>query len=515
MIETGWFKKLKEKYYSGISNFFIINGNIGDYPIPNFMFKDYLFSQLEKMDFSVFEFSLIKGFASESQKYNASRIGILSTKLIDKTEKKAIVITYPEFVFSNKPIEQMGIEDSENFVMLYDTINSKEFIKSDNILIFLTESKYSINEKFLGTSARGFLIEVEYPKENERLEFIKHLKKTSEFNVKSEINMKEFARLTAGLTLVGIEDIYLQAESLGILKKDFILKRKKELISKEYGEILEVLDSENFNFDDFAGLEHLKKYHKEVIVKPMVEGKTDIIPKGLLYIGPPGTGKTHFARCLSGEAGISFVELKMSKILDKWVGESEKRFDKALTCIKSIAPVGVFIDEFDQAFSRGENENNTVNKSLFGMFLSILSEPENRGQIIWIGAANYSDRIDEALKRVGRFDKKIPFLPPNKKDRIKVFKIYLNKSKLTNNIKEIEYEILGDKTNGYTQAEIEGVVIKAVELVVRGNRNMIKYEDLEKAVEYIVTPDNNNIKEMIKLAVEECNDLEFLPEEYK
>lgn len=515
MIKTLWFQDLEKKYFSGISNFFIITGNIGDYPIPNYLFIDYLNDNLIDLGFEeVIEFSLTKGLIAESQTRNKTRIDCLCQELSNENHKKAFIITYPEFIFPNTPITQMNRGEAMDFVSLYETINSKKFISSDNILIFLTESKYSINERFFGTNTKSCLIEVEFPKEHERLEFIKYLKLTSKVNVEHELDLNNFARLTAGLTLVGIEDIYLQAEAMGILKKEFIIERKKELIKKEYGEIIEVLDADGYTFDDFAGQEHLKEYHREVIINPMIKGEVDIVPKGLLYTGPPGTGKTHFARCLSGEAGISFIELKMSKILDKWVGESEKRFDKALTCIKSIAPVGVFIDEIDQAFSRGNNESNSVSKNLFGMFLTILSEPKNRGQIIWIGAANYPNRIDEALKRTGRLDKKMPFLPPNKDDRIKVMKIYLNKSKLKNNITDEEFNYLSEKTKGYTQAELEGVIIKALEIAIRAKKKKISFENLKLAIDCIVTVKSDNIQEMTDLAIKECNDLEFLPKEY-
>ena len=147
--------------------------------------------------------------------------------------------------------------------------------------------------------------------------------------------------------------------------------------------------------------------------------------------------------------------------------------------------------------------------------LSVLSEPKHRGQIIWIGAANYPNKIDEALKRTGRFDKKIPFLPPNKEDRIKVMKIHLNKLKVKNNILESDYEELAKKTIDYTQAEIEGIVVKALELSVRNNREEIIFEDFKNAVNFIIRTENEKIKEMIDIAIKECNDLEFLPDTTK
>lgn len=506
MIEQKWLANMMSKYYTGISNFFILTGNINDYPVPSFLFNDYLVENLLATGFDiVHKINLIDDDAIDN----------LCNHITSKDKKNAVIITHPEFLFPNIPAEQMQRGVAKDFVKFYEIINSKEFINSDNMVILLSESKYSINPKLLAANTRSYLIEVDFPQEDERLVFLEYLKETSKIKVEHEVSLKEFATLTAGLTLVGIEDIYLQGESTGKLRREFVIQRKQELIRKEYGEVIEVLDSDGFDFSDFAGQDHLKEYHREVIINPMMTGEVDIVPKGLLYTGPPGTGKTHFARCLSGEAGINFVELKMSKILDKWVGESEKRFDKALTCIKSIAPVGVFIDEIDQAFSRGENESNSVGRNLFGMFLTVLSDPANRGKIIWIGAANYPNKIDEALKRTGRFDKKMPFLPPNKEDRIRTMKVHLNKSKFKNNINENEFIKLSELTDGYTQAEIEGIVTKTLEIIIRQRKNKITFEDIIYASELIVTAKSDKIDEMVRISIDECNDLEFLPKEYR
>ena len=511
MTEAKWIKTLKEKYLSGISNFFIITGNINDYPAPNFLFKDYLLKELSL--FGIEEAHHISVGVGIPNEY-IDRMDYLENICLSNDKKRVIIIDFPEFIFPNIPSDSLSNLNASEFVRLFNVINDRRFIKSNNMIIFLTESKYSINEKLLGANSRSYLLEVGFPSLKERLEFLEYLQKTSNKKIRYEVSLEEFARITAGLTLVGIEDIYLQGEMLGVLKKDFVVERKKELINKEYGEVLEVLDSDKYDFSDFAGQEHLKRYHKEVVIEPILSGDTRIVPKGILYTGPPGTGKTHFARCLSGEAGINFVELKMSKILNKWVGESEKRFEKALTCIKSIAPVGVFIDEIDQAFSRGDDESNSVSRNLFGMFLTVLSDPDNRGNIIWIGACNYPNKIDDALKRTGRFDKKIPFLPPDSADRIKTIKIHLDKTGLKNNIKDKELDFLSSKLNGYTQAEIEGVVIKALELSLRKKKEEITVGELIKAVDTVSNNNGEKIDEMIDISIKECNDKEFLSKTY-
>ena len=81
-----------------------------------------------------------------------------------------------------------------------------------------------------------------------------------------------------------------------------------------------------------------------------------------MLMGPPGTGKTFFAKCLAADSGISFVEFKISKILGKYVGESEKAMEKALSVFRALAPVGIFMDEIDQAMARGSGKSFGVGK---------------------------------------------------------------------------------------------------------------------------------------------------------
>lgn len=499
--ETKWTKEMKDKYYAGISNFFIINGNINDYPISGYSFMDYLYAKLSEMG--------IKDIYKYDHANDSSGLNFYMRQVIE-TKPTALVVPYAEFVYPKGEVS-----GSTSVIELHETINSSVFHKSNGIVILVTDSSFLLSDKILSATSRGTVLDIDYPSKDNRLDFIRYLSKTSKTKIKSDISDDMFAEITAGLTLISIEDIYLQAESVGFMKRDFIIDRKTELIKKEYGDVLTVLDSDKFSFDDYAGQNKLKQYHREVIINPMMSGNIDIVPKGIIYTGPPGTGKTHFAKCLAGEAGISFVELSMSALQDKWVGESEKKFDRALTCIKSIAPVGVFIDEIDQAFSRGENESNSVNKNLFAMFLTILSDPEYRGKILWIGATNYVNNLDEALKRTGRFDKKMPFLPPKKEDRVAVFKIYLDKSKLENGTTVQELDKLADLTDGYTQAEIEGIVIKAWEVAIRKNSNSIDYKHLAYAIKCIRTTKNDKIQEMTQIAIDECNDMEFMPDGYK
>jgi len=523
---TKWFEQLYGKYKSGISNVFLITGNIGDYSVPGKLFKDYLVDELMGVNFkTIYSYNYSAQLNCLSGEYNSadgkSWDALLKLLTPAKSESKddianeeiarAFIIEYPEFLVPNEGMGSYFDEDTKKrLIDLHTIINSEAFIDSNNTLLFVTDSISNVNRMFIGSSSRTSIINVNYPDELERLSFIEYLEETSDKVMKkTEMDSVRFAKLTAGLSCVNIEDIFLLAEMNGSLTKEMVMERKKELIQKEFGEVIEIYDTDGASLDDFAGQEHIKAYHREVVIQPILDGDTSIVPKGLLYMGPPGTGKTYFSKCLAGDAGINFVEFKMSKILDKYVGEAERNLEKALRCFTSLAPVGVFIDEIDQALSRGENDGNSVNKNLFGMFLAYLSEPSNRGKILWIGATNYPNKMDEALKRAGRFDKKIPFLPPLDNERLAVLDIHLKKTGYEYRIDDEEY--FKQKTDGYTQAEIENIVVKSLEIVKRRKGTIIDDKVLFYAMDCIMSNQNAKIKEMTDIALEECNDREFLP----
>ena len=535
---TKWAKEMVEKYKKGIANAFIITGNIGDYAIENILLPNYLkmllldvFKAKEICFYDIADGAdFSKGINCHNESFSFEKF-CRNIKLFDRsTGRKAYILRYPEFII---PQTDYYVKDADmrNIILLHKALNSVEFLSSENIFIMVTESVRSINYMFLNNNSKTALIEISLPDEGERLEYInycftkvyeeteadrRHNIKIDNLLKNMRISKTQLAQLTAGLTKINIEDIILYALSEGTLTREMIIAKKKELIQKEFGEIIEILDTEGYSLDKFAGQEHIKNYFKEAVIDAIKNNDISIIPKGVLFMGPPGTGKTYFAKCLAGDAGINFVEFKMSKILDKWVGESEKRLEKAFSVFRALAPVGVFMDEVDQALSRGDGDSHSVNKNLFGMFLAEMSRPENRGKIIWIGATNYPNKIDEALKRAGRFDKKIPFFAPTDEERAEVFKIHLKKAskecKLADNI---NIKPLVEGTKGYTQAEIENIVVKALELTKRTRQKALTQDKLMLAMDYMLSAQNERIKEMEDIALKECNDQEFIPKIYR
>ena len=524
---TDWAKTIYNAYTTKVCNTFIITGNIGDYAFaysPLMEYLEFLFKEEDQFAFD----SMIRYNTATGGRYVFSKNDQNTTKLsfadicdkITKTPngvKNAYVIQYPQSSIPNCTFERMSNSQEDNTIRLHDALNSSNYFRQNSLVIIIAESLNDVNPMFKSSNIKSMQIDIPLPDANARMKFIELCieQKNKRGGFYSKITLGELVRLTAGLTFMSIEDIILQSSKDNPIDKQNVIDKKAELIQKEYSNIVELLDASDLSLDDFAGQESIKAYFKDVVIDAIANGNDKIVPKGVLLMGPPGTGKSFFARCLAGSAGINFVEFKMSKILDKYVGEAEKNLEKAFAVFRALAPVGVFIDELDQALSRGENDSNSVNKNLFGMFLTELSKSENRGKIIWLGATNYPNKIDEALKRTGRFDKRIPFFAPTLEERKLVFKKRVEKATNGQNDKDLNYLYLASQTDGFTQAEIEGVVVKGLELAIRRGSNTISNNDLTRALEYMTSAQNSRIKEMEDIALLECNDVEFLPANYR
>ena len=148
---------------------------------------------------------------------------------------------------------------------------------------------------------------------------------------------------------------------------------------------------------------------------------------GILLCGPSGTGKTLLVNALAKASGFNCVKIDMSRILGQYVGESEKNFKKCLLGAQSQQPVIVFVDEIDTAFRRGDSGDSGVSRNIFSEFLQFTGNTNNRGKVIFIAATNRPDLIDPALKRAGRFDKKIPILLPDDNERGEIFRLIIQK----------------------------------------------------------------------------------------
>ena len=525
MKKPKWFLELTKEYKRNIHKSFFLYGNIGDYAHERVLLKDFLIKEFStsedpklKKD-RIYFFSVHSGGTELLKGQTGLSLDDVIKEMNKQNGNSAFIFYYPEYIIPAGDFIQP--EDKRNIAALHEVLNSYSYIVSTNITFFVTESLSSINSMFLGNNSKCSMKQIELPDWDARLAFMDHLlekKRDALIKIKwNDVKADIFCNLTSGLQYINMEDILIDACYEGYITRKVIVEKKKQIIQKEFGEIIEIFDTDGYSLDKFAGQEEIKSYFKETVIDAVKNGDLGIVPKGVMFMGPPGTGKTYFAKCLAGDSGINFVEFKMSKILGKYVGESEKAMEKALSVFRALAPVGVFMDEIDQSMTRGQGGSDggsRVNANIFGMLLSEMSDPENRGKIIWIAATNYPNNVDEALKRSGRFDKKIPFFAPSQTDRELVFKLHLSKKDLPMS-PDVNIKKLAQATEGYTQAEIEAIVVKALELCKREKKSYISQAKLEQALNYMLSNQNTRIREMEDIALRECNDQEFIPENYK
>lgn len=241
-----------------------------------------------------------------------------------------------------------------------------------------------------------------------------------------------------------------------------------------------VVTNEKTKFDDVIGLQTVKSDLKEYIGifknrKKYLDNGCEL-PRGLIFSGKPGTGKTLLGKALAGESNVSFIYACGSDFMEMYVGVGSQRVRKLFQLAREFSPAIIFIDELDSIgksrngkhFSHGE-QDNTLNSLLSEM--DGMKENEN---ILVIAATNLIGTLDSALTRSGRFDKKVVFDIPNKTERQDMFKLYMNKIKLSDavsNDMENTTLKLASMTAGLTGADIKTITNHAIMSYVKRSNN--------------------------------------------
>jgi transitional endoplasmic reticulum ATPase len=525
-----WYTEFLSKYKSGISHEFLFYFNVRDV-MDNYRLIDrYLFEEfIKQRGFAIVAFYDISrgltflepGMEREFHKLTSNEAVNLMHSLpskifpyIDmalKGTKMVLFMDHIEKIVPAGDIGSMTLEERMALIWICEwSVNPK--ISSIGTAIFmLTDNLADVSREVSKASFRIEPILVELPGEAERKEYIEHLLKDNA--VEAEIGIDEFAKLSSGLSKKAIKDIKLKAEAEGVpVSFEFIKEKKHSVLKKEYGDVLEFIYPE-ISFEDVGGMEQAKRYLLKNIVEPIKKGDLRRVPMGILLCGPSGTGKTLLVSALAKSSGFNCVKIDMSRILGQYVGESEKNFKKCLLGAQSQQPVIVFVDEIDTAFRRGESGDSGVSRNIFSEFLQFTGNTHNRGKVIFIAATNRPDLLDAALKRAGRFDKKIPILLPEVPERKEIFRIMISKYGFESDI--TDFTPYAEVTEGYTGAEIETVVRKAYELANEDDKegNVVTSDILEAAIRKC-KPSTQQVEFMTMLAVKECDDLDLLPEKY-
>lgn len=390
--------------------------------------------------------------------------------------------------------------------------------EAEKVIALLKEIARKIREKDGGIDATVIIVSptLHIPKSLEKLVTVLELDLPDEKDISAIINnfiqnygisalpekfLDEMVTAFKGLLESEIKDIlslaYAQDGELTGKTLKLIFDQKQQMILK--AGVLEMIPLKE-SIEDIGGLENLKEWirNKAKVFKnlksAMEFGVT--MPKGVLIAGVPGCGKSLSAKAAGKLFDVPLLRLDMGRLMGKYVGESEENMRKAIKLAEAISPCVLWVDELEKAFAGiGSGGGGDVTTRLFGAFLTWMQEKTSAAFVV--ATANDITKLPPELLRKGRFDE-IFYVPlPNEDERRKIFEIHLNKRR-NQDVQGIDINELVSETEGYSGADIEGVISESIESVFVKGSGKITTEDILKCIH-----NTHSLSEIMKEPLEE------------
>ena len=364
------------------------------------------------------------------------------------------------------------------------------------------------------------LIEIPFPDHAQRRHFIEYLRTISDDSSQmretlgNDHDREALARDTIGLNLFGTHDVVLQAESAGQKAggEPLVRYRRESIRAFSHG-VLELGDPQrNSSADGWYVMWTIRD-----IAEGMKNRDLRRVPRGILFLGPPGTSKIYAAQLLAGEANMTFVQLRYASQVGEVTininenGNSyERNLNAAISFIRGVSPVVVFIDEIEQApphTSMHPEERQPFPQSL----VNAISDPSLHGRVIWVGASHRPDLMPQIFRQYGIFDTKFVMLPPIAEGRMEILRIFCQGQ--TEN--EINFRGLvgGPETDGLTWRDLFLIVQRAHNITRHNQREHLTETALRQALDdFIPTYSPEMQLFMGLLALREANSRIMIPE---
>jgi len=534
----GWAAEMARKYYAGEASHFLLHSNIYDLVrsrsqytgLLDFLQKELLgtknivlYNRSQGITFGseatsrsfLAQMRVADPLASKEQLQTLSKDPARALPMIERYlfygDQVAVIINFLETIIPAGDVSYMSSEDRNNLVTLQRWISSSRLLSSDNIVILVTENVSDVHPR-IRENSRLVNIEIPYPNQQERLEFIRY---TNVMNpgIKMEMSEEQLAHMTSGLNRVHINSMIKSASINGEgLTYDIVRRKKKELIESECVGLVEFVTPKH-GLDSVGGMEKAKKFLRN-IAQTIREGLVEEAPMGILISGPVGTGKTFLAECFAKDCGLNVIEFKNFR--EKWVGSSESNLEKILNLLQTLAPIVVLVDEADATLgTRDTGGDSGVDARIFSKLANAMGNTENRGRILWILMTARPDLLPIDLKRQGRCEEHISlFYPETEQERLEITEAMVRKNKIAHQI--ADWAPITRNPQQLSGADIEAILIRCRRVARNAGRKEVTQEDLE-AVARQFTParDEIAIEYQTLVAVRESTSREMLPEAFR
>ncbi len=251
-----------------------------------------------------------------------------------------------------------------------------------------------------------------------------------------------------------------------------------------------VQSTQGIRFADVAGEDEAKENLQEIVNYLHDPSKYEEIgasmPKGILLVGPPGTGKTMLAKAVAGESNVPFFSMSGSEFVEMFVGMGASKVRDLFNQAKEKAPCIVFIDEIDaigQKRSGGQYGGNDEREQTLNQLLTEMDGFDDNSGVIILAATNRPESLDPALTRPGRFDRRVPVELPDLKGREEILKVHAKKVRLADNV---DFNTVARMASGASGAELANIVNEAALRAVRDGRRFVTQSDLEESIEVVI-----------------------------
>ena len=470
------------------------------------------------------------GFLSEKHTPSEDVRKQLDALVHEGRAKVGLIVNFVEKIVPNTEMTALDKESSLFLNMFQEWAGDFDIRMKKNVVLLMTQNVADVHPALVKQSEIP-TIEIPFPDYDGRLEFIKYVvdipipsppptgtQITKSVTLAPEFSVEQFARDTSGLNLFGIHDVALRAEEAQTAITPELTEsyRRSRVEIFSHG-IVEVLNTST-DLDGVRGMDHVIAVIRDVAAA-MSEGDLRRVPRGLLFLGTPGTGRAMAAGLLAGYGNMACVRLRNIREIGAefayTIGE-EQVYDRnlklAINFIQAVAPVVVLID-MDKAWAlRAGLQPSPQGSTMPIELLNAIDDPSLHGKVIWVGTSNRPDLMDAIFRRDGLFDHKLVFLPPAPAERADILERFFNDAQIA--FQHIDFGKIGGGgfTDGLCSSHLYVIVQRSYNIAKRNNRQVVTEADLiEATIDFVpeYSPEMNEFTAL--LALREANSRSMIP----